>query len=332
MKQSATIIADSVGPNGKRITTLEVNCQQSVYLELLKERDLSVTKVDVPYEKQRDQVLNDPAMPVLWPKQHRGMQGTEVFTLANDSMDMDYIERSWLQARDNALNTADYLSDQGLSKQLTNRLLEPWVNTKCVITATSWENFFLLRHPWHYETKESTWNGYTQKTKHIVWESEVNLNFPAEYNLQALAIEMKKAIDASEPTVLEEGEWHLPFVTDDDITDLMTNDGNLLEKDLEPMLVDISAARSARTSYSRHMGKTIEDDLKLAKMLRESNHWSPFEHQAQMIDPPATSPEGRLEYVTNTPGLETRYVSGKGHSYWSRNFQNVIQARDLLES
>jgi len=57
------------------------------------------------------------------------------------------IEEYWIKAKDNALYVADKLSELGLSKQLANRLLEPWVTTRCVITATEWDNFFMLRNP-----------------------------------------------------------------------------------------------------------------------------------------------------------------------------------------
>jgi len=343
MEQSARIITDSVGPNGARVTTVEVDQIRFCHPELLRHRMLSFSVASsraIPYEKQRKQVAEDPMMPVLWPKHHKGMQGTEVFEYDENSYegtDANQLDKYWLCARNDAIEKAEAMSKIGCSKQLTNRLLEPWVSTHCVITATNWDNFFILRHPWH---EESLYGGSGGKV--IIWEKDINLTFPTEYNLQDLAIKMKKAMNASTPNQLKEGEWHLPFITNEDwdvCHELYAGYEDKKETILDTvisMLLKVSAARSARTSYGSNMGKTVADDIKLADSLLESYHMSPFEHQAQAVDVgEGFLPEDLFKYnlVKNSipKGMELRLDSEMNTSFWSGNFCGWIQNRKLLE-
>ena len=85
-------------------------------------------------------------------------------------------------------------------------------------------------------------------------------HFAADPTMRALAEAMRDAIKGSTPQPLELGQWHLPY-------------GDSLIK---------SAARCARVSYLRHDGAspTHADDARLAALLRDEKHMSPFEHQA----------------------------------------------------
>ena len=82
----------------------------------------------------------------------------------------------------------------------------------------------------------------------------------ADPTMRALANAILSAIDGSTPTQVKDGNWHKPY-------------GDY---------VDTSVARCARVSYLNHDGSTPDraKDTALAKMLRDSGHWSPFEHQA----------------------------------------------------
>jgi hypothetical protein len=114
-----------------------------------------------------------------------------------------------------------------------------------VVTATDWANFYSLRD-----------------------------HEAAAPEIQALAIAMREAMDASNPDVLPFHEWHLPYVTNDEVTHYNSYDCCLL-----------STARCARVSYAPfdNDGKVdIEADLRLADRLIGSSplHASPAEHQA----------------------------------------------------
>jgi thymidylate synthase ThyX len=89
--------------------------------------------------------------------------------------------------------------------------------------------------------------------------------------MRELATQMLKAHKQSVPTELQQGEWHLPFITED-----------MLEQYNIETLKKISVARCARVSYWLHDGteSDTEKDIQLHNFLAEQGHFSPFEHIA----------------------------------------------------
>ena len=51
----------------------------------------------------------------------------------------------WLHMRDQSVDGARRLGQIGLHKQIANRVVEPWMFTTVVCTATEWENAWALR-------------------------------------------------------------------------------------------------------------------------------------------------------------------------------------------
>lgn len=149
--------------------------------------------------------------------------------------------RAWLAARDDAVIHAKAMLDLGLHKQIANRILEPWAHMTTLITATEWGNFFNLR---------------CEKSAHP--------------DFQRLAWLMLKRYHESHPEPKKNDEWHLPY------GDRYMPEGLSLEK-----LIEISTARSARTSYLT-MNKEIahDKDYELHQSLKTNHHMSPFEHAA----------------------------------------------------
>lgn len=337
MEQTAEIIADSISPTGQRLTTFLINHWRGIHPELLRHRLFSFSVASsraIPYSVQSRQVKEDPMLPIIWPKQHKGMQGNEIFE------DPSEIRRMWEACKDLVSEMSDNLTTKGLSKQLSNRLLEPWVNTRAVVTATDFDNFFELRHPWHYEDR--TFQGHD--FEEMVWETAVNLEFPAEYNIQDLALKMRNAMEDQEPVELKEGEWHLPFVEQEDVEyaeGWEEHDGI----DGGDVLRKISAARCARTSYGKNIGKTIEAELELADLLLKDKHLSPFEHQGQALEHKYTETHlAELSMTEQLPkGAELRVtdhndwyskdsrVPGRKLELWSGNFRGWIQYRKVLD-
>jgi hypothetical protein len=129
-----------------------------------------------------------------------------------------------------------------VTKGLTNRLLEPFMYQEIIVTATEWENFFNLR---------------TDKN--------------AQDEIRLVAQMMKDAYDNSTPVVLEEGEWHLPFIQDDEKEWAKANPA---------LAVKASTARCARVSYLTHGTDRIDlnKDYTLADGLKGNGHMSPYEH------------------------------------------------------
>lgn len=91
----------------------------------------------------------------------------------------------------------------------------------------------------------------------------------ADPNFQVLADKMLKLYIEHVPRKVNVGDWHLPFKGDVSVSSL---------KDI----VRIVTARAARTSYFNFDGTVDHDkDYALHDALRDSGHWSPFEHCAQ---------------------------------------------------
>jgi hypothetical protein len=158
----------------------------------------------------------------------------------------------WLNAMEVAIDHAKRLIEEGLHKQIANRILEPWAHINVVVTATDWGNFFELRaHP------------------------------DAQPEIHALALEMLNAMAGSQPHQLKPGQWHLPYVTKEDWRDAYHGPSQTPEWE---KLKKVSTARCARVSYLTHDGRptTVEEDLALFDRLVGSKplHASPAEHQA----------------------------------------------------
>jgi hypothetical protein len=148
----------------------------------------------------------------------------------------------------------------GVHKQVANRLLMPWTMTTLVITAvdTWWLHFFSLRD--HFMAQDEV--------------QDVAGLAHAEYLSHA-------------PQYLREGEWHLPFISDEDATKWPLS-----------MRLVLSVARCARTSYApshREMleratwGATIYDDMQLYRTRLHGMvppHDGPKEHQARALSDP----------------------------------------------
>ena len=129
----------------------------------------------------------------------------------------------------------------------------------------------------------------------------------AEIHMQLLAEAMYDIIRESEPTLLREGEWHLPFIKEDE-----------LQLDLDTKK-KISVARCARLSYMTFDNKMdINKDIKLHDKLLESKHMSPFEHVAKAMT--------LEEDLSNAVIINNDRITGV-----SANFDGFIQYRKLIE-
>lgn len=260
----ATVIADSVNyETGDRITTFVATFPRIILAELNTHRALSRNSASsraIPFKKMVEICLKHPFIPIKWQKDHKGMQGTEYF---DDIKEVYALEREWLNARTDAAYNAKRLNDLGVTKQLCNRLLEPFMYHTAIITATEFENFFALR-----------------------------AHDQAEIHIQGLAYHMLQALNDSNPKVLKPGEWHIPFGDQFDqsrLHELAQSFPNTLEHGegdlIQEMMVKIATARCARVSYLNFDGKDdYQADIKLHDRLADMGHWSPFEHCAQAME------------------------------------------------
>ena len=145
MGYGARIEKDSVSPDGARIITYEVTIPRIVLAEFNTHCMLarnSASSRAIPVKKMIAAVTEDPYIPEVWGSNKKGMQ-------AGDEVSKDVQTRAkaeWLRARDYAVEQANALLAFGIHKQLTNRLLEPWLWHTIIVTATEWNNFEHLRN------------------------------------------------------------------------------------------------------------------------------------------------------------------------------------------
>lgn len=329
---SAKVIADSKNKFENRITTMVVTFPRIILAEFNTHRMFSRNSASsraIPFEKMVKSVEENPFIPIAWQKDHKGMQGVEY-------LDKQYsfeCTQRWLIARDNAIKETNYLSGYKATKQLCNRLLEPFMWHTVIVTATEWENFFALRCPRYSIQKDRyfrsqkdlrNWykgivllNGEQLPITDLEW-LQINKD-QAEIHMMALAEAMWDAYNESTPKELKAGEWHIPFGDNMDHGQLAfahTN-GNIQE-----VAIKVATARCARVSYTvvGEEGKpdNYENDIKLHDRLAASGHWSPFEHCAQAMNKDLFN--SRLS------------ISNNGQHGWSGNFRGFIQYRKTFKN
>ena len=158
-KIEAKIIADSISPQGSRIISYLLTYPRFIHSELMTHRMFSRNSSSsraIPFERMVKMVEEDPFIPIAWQKSHVGMQGSEYWGDAEwveieKGVSKAHVKNcsigNWIQARNNAVSIAKQLYDKGITKQLCNRLLEPFMWHTTLVTATELSNFFSLRLP-----------------------------------------------------------------------------------------------------------------------------------------------------------------------------------------
>lgn len=251
MTITAEVIKDSVSPSGGRITTYLLTYPRFIHSEFMTHRAFSRNASSsraIPFEKQVQAIKEDMAKPLEFRKNQPGMQAAEPLTQREANV-ANYL---WKEACRAALRHAEDLHILGVHKQYVNRLLEPYQHITVVCTATEFANFFALR----YHTA-------------------------AQPEICELAKLMWEAHEASVPHLRAPGEWHLPFVTEQEYM-AAKHDEQLVQS-----LIRKSVACCARTSYNNHDStKPTQDQndfLYLRLLGAQPIHASPAEHQAMAL-------------------------------------------------
>lgn len=263
MEISAIIIKDSKNEFGNRITTFLLTFPRIILAEKNTHRVLSRNSASsraIPFRTMAKNVQETPFIPIRWMKEHTGMQGTEYFVdeYIDGNNQVLNLQDEWLRAKESAIRHATNLSLMGLSKQICNRLLEPFMWHTVIATATDWENFFALR-----------------------------AHEAAEIHIQDLAYKMLDEYNKSEPQQLVAGQWHIPF------QELI--DPTIIEWEI---MAQVSAGICAGISYGRIKDKIDPLDMidlyqslvqrpyegkRGIRSATDPIHASPTEHQAQAM-------------------------------------------------
>ena len=367
----AEIILDSIDKRGNRITTFKVTYPRIIHAEMCRHRILSRNSASsraIPFNKMLQMVTENPFIPIAWQKDHKGMQGSEYIT---DEFEIDEIRFHWINASKSAIHQAKNLNTLGLTKQLCNRLLEPFLWHTEIITGTEWENFFNIRCP-KYQTPVSqtiepqrSWKdlmaNHSNESNLIMIEKMSiieKLNFnnsQAEIHIQAIAELMWDAINDSVPQTIVD-DWHIPFADNLEIPKLIDLAHNHITKNkpeysptaeelqsvVTELAIKIATARCARISYET-LGDNpkidYEADIKLHDRLLEQVPMSPFEHCAKAM----SDKEYELFVkgkVQNWGGESSLYEYGHlitslildTQAGWCNNFKGFIQYRYLIEN
>lgn len=268
---------DSIGPNGVRLTTFVLKYPRFIHSEVMTHRCFSRNASSsraIPFAKQMQMIIEECAQPLEFRKNQKGMQAGEAIP------EQQHAESIWHDAACDAIRWAEKLAALGVHKQYVNRLVEPFAHITVVLSATEFANFFALRH-------------------HSMAQPEI-----AE-----LARKMWDLYSTNTPEVLKESQWHLPFISKEEMNETYSWDE----------LIKMSVARCARVSYLTHEGKnpSYDEDIKLYDRLlgEQPIHASPAEHQAQAIE--------KIDAINS--------ITGK-LEWWSGNFRAWRQFRQTISN
>ena len=278
-----------------RIILSEINTYKQI------EKNTSSSRA-IPFEKMVEVVEKEPFVPLAFQTHHKGMQGKEYIT---DSKEVDYLEFKWLIAKDAAIESAYQLYNNGVTKQLSNRILEPWMWVTQLATGTreSFEHLFNQRCPFYEvpyyindpveEDKkiEMKLGGCSKKdiiehirdyrldTDVLAWDDLKWLQHnkgQAEIHFMDLAEKMYDALNESTPVIMNDDEWHIPFSERPEFIPEMSLKDKIM----------LSCAMTARTSYTTINDNevlTLEKAKKIYDKCVESGHFSVVSHCAKCM-------------------------------------------------
>jgi hypothetical protein len=304
---SAKIILDSITEKNDRIVTFLITMWKPLAAELNTHRVFTKNAGSsraIPFKEVVKSVIKNPFIPMAFQKSHSGMQGTKYFnsvekvkfgTIAEylvtkfkhtegkptDPIILELLTRIsetvagertltewWLFIRDKVVECATLLHCLGVTKQICNRLLEPFMWHTVLLTTTELENFFKQRCPQYYfaplgeyfrskkdfvagwnKAYDDDINGYKTMKKATIksWTTgQWNENFnkgQAEIHMMEVAECMWDALNESTPQLLQPGEWHIPFY------------GNFDEEKLKEALLEITPHGSYQIGSGLVTGK-----------------------------------------------------------------------------
>lgn len=290
MAYRAEVVADSVSPQGKRVTTLEAEMPRIVLAEFNTHRMFSRNSASsraIPVHKQIEKLLVEPFIPERFGINQKGMQSYAWL----DGLARDEALRIWLRGRDRAVTTAfelilgeerasdmfkysptagEYATIDQLeagfeaAKKLIIKELdkEDPADVEILNVHKQLANRGLEPYMWHTVIVTATeWENFM--ALRIDEHAQAEIRKPAELMLAAMK--------SSTPEALDYGQWHVPFVQPDEKQELDTE-----------TKIKISCARCARTSYLTHRGvRDYGEDLTMYGRLAGPGHMSPMEHSCR---------------------------------------------------
>lgn len=232
-----TVICDSTSSlTGSRATTLLCRVPRFILPELNTHRVFSRNVASSRAKRFSTLVKDTVFHPKLWIENHKGMQGSELLPTWKGWI----ADLLWSSSKWSAVVHGYLLDKLGVSKQFSNRTVEPYCYIDYLVTSTEWGNFL-------YQRDDNA----------------------AQFEIQVVARKIRQALEESKSVLLKQDEWHLPFITalEKEQFDTITQ-------------IKLSVARCARTSYGNNASKIENDiKLYNQLVLSKPPHLSPTEHQ-----------------------------------------------------
>lgn len=275
---TAEVLADSISPEGHRITSVKVIYPHAVHKDMLRHRAHNRNVESFRAQKPEDLIetlrTGGAFMPDVFASRTKGMGQGEAL------VEQETATALWRTHIENVTWVAEDFLKLGIAKQQVNFLLQDLCPLTEIITATDWDNFFALR----MELKDDG----TPVARPEVYKT---------------AEAIHAAMGESTPVKLEYGELHLPCTTNEELDDLRGHfdaakrnpDLQSMYASLESTFIWVSAGRCARISFGEYDWRSEHPNLgyKRADRLVTAGHMSPFEQQAKMFS------EQRWETVIN---------------------------------
>ena len=351
----AEIVAHSLSSQGDELISVLCTFPRIILAEVNTHRMLSKNTSSsraIPFEKMVEAVQNNPFIPMAWQKDHKGMQGNEYLT----DRKHENAVYEWLKSRDYAVKQAKMMNNDGVTKQLCNRLLEPFMWTTMLITGSKegWENFFSLRCPQYSFGSNTTtpkiWKSRKDAVKDFPdWISRNDFYWntinkgQAEIHMMALAEEIYDVMNESIPNQLAPNSWHIPFSNKipfvGNLTESIDEDNTYWKDYDEQNKVKISVAMAARTSYTV-VGE--EKDIDYKKMIelhdrllsQDPPHSSPLEHCARAMsdDEYYTFVKGRIVEENKREDGNCDSLNWIEASGWCYNLKGFIPYRYFIDN
>ena len=345
---------------GEEIITYKLTFPRIILSEVntykMMEKNTSSSRA-IPFEKMVEVVEKEPFIPIAWQLQHRGMQGNGYIT---NPYVIEKKKGYWLDSRDRAVTSASDLvsseikgthyeqnedgsfkeksvtliSNSTVTKQLANRLLEPFMWVVQLITGTreSFEHLFEQRCPVYdilgisikYKSrKEAIKNhNYLAGLTDIEW-LKCNKG-QAEIHFMDLAEKMYDALNESKPQIMEENDWHIPFSDRPEFTSEMSLKDKIM----------MSCAMTARVSYTTINNDevpTLEKAEKIYNKCKEQGHYSVFGHIAKCMtdEERETWIKGRVVEDSCENGYF--FEAPEETKGFCKNFRGFISLRQYIE-
>lgn len=241
----AEMLADSLHPEGSRLTTMLLTYPRIIHSEWLTHRTHSRNAASsraIPVEKQIQAVIDDPFIPIHWGVNQSGMQAYRVHP------DPNYCEDVWRESLNDAIFHAKRLNALNLHKQIVNRVIEPysWITIIATSCGPGWRNLFKLR-----------------------------CHEAAEPHFQKIARMAEQLWYDHKPRMMAVGEWHLPLFGFEGDDEIPVNDRKKISA--------ARCARVSYLTHDGR--RDVSKDMELHDRLIKSDpkHMSSFEHQAQCV-------------------------------------------------